>query len=179
MRPLWALEIKTLFFWISNRKPEHTGPGIGPHLQPNSMMCMVCTLLWHMKDTHDWRFSLDKDFNFEGGLTPCLNKLIWDRKKEVRHDDRLGANRSIMQNVTSVNQLDWSVFDESDPIQHAQKVMGYFGCISDSVVATSMLSLSANTSRGVCFPWLWMGWQGILRYSKHAWQDQQAKFNQY
>ena len=36
---------RTIFFWISERKPERTGPGIGPHLQPNSMMCMVCTLL--------------------------------------------------------------------------------------------------------------------------------------
>ena len=32
-----------------------------------------------------------------------------------------------MENVSNINQLDWSVFDERDPIQHAQKVMGYFG----------------------------------------------------
>ena len=102
------------------------GPSIGPRLQPNSMLNRVCTLLEHMRDTHDWRFSLNKDFNYEGGLTPCLNKLIRDRKKEVGHSYGIGANRSIMENVSNVNQLDWSVFDERDPIHHAQKVMGYF-----------------------------------------------------
>lgn len=114
----------SIFFWISHKLP---GRGSKKHIEPDTMMTYLRTFFGHMRDTHDWRFNLDSDFNFEGGLRPCLDILITKRRKEVGAAFGTGANQAKMKDVASINDLDWSVFDENDPKQHCQKVMVYFG----------------------------------------------------
>ena len=95
------------------------------------MMNYLRTIIGYLRDSHDWRFKLEKDFNFDGGLKPALDELFEKRRLEVGGGFGAGSNRSILEGVESVADLDLSVFDENDPVQHTQKVLvimgSYFG----------------------------------------------------
>ena len=93
-------------------------------------MTYIRTRFGQMRYAHGWNFNVDKDFSFQGGLLGRLDRLIQERKTEmaqlgIPYGD--GTNRSIIRNVRTVGQLDWSVFNKDDPVQHQQKVIGLFG----------------------------------------------------
>ena len=120
-----------IFEWISAIEAVKTK--IKYH-QPRKLIIYVCTLLAQMKDKHDWGFSFDKVFNFEGELVPKLTGLFADRRKECddAYDEEQAAtviNRPARApddngySNTALGTLDLSCFDESDPIQLMYKLM--------------------------------------------------------
>ena len=84
---------KTVFFWISREKPAR---GNAKELQPQTLTTCLRTFFGHMKDVYDWRFNFDKDFNFEGGLVPALNKLFADRRAVVGQKYGTAQNVAVM-----------------------------------------------------------------------------------
>ena len=115
----------TIFNWVRDKKPQR---GPGAHLEPNTIMTYIRTFLGHMKDTYDWRYNLDKDFNFAGGLTPSLNKLFNDR-----HDAAVGglygtgSKRAELKGVTSVTDLNLDVFNVEDLDELMQLMLIVYG----------------------------------------------------
>jgi len=39
-----------------------------PYIQPSSHATYICAILAYMKEEYGWRYTLDKDFGFKGGL---------------------------------------------------------------------------------------------------------------
>ncbi len=65
---------KILFKWISEKRPQRDG--IGRYIQPRATMAYIYTLLDHMESTYDWRFEMEKYFNFPGGLKGMLAHMV-------------------------------------------------------------------------------------------------------
>ena len=66
------LASNVIWHWISeleNEKPTYGGNRC-PYLQPSTVNTYIRTLLGYMKEEYDWRYSLEHDFNFTGGLGP-------------------------------------------------------------------------------------------------------------
>ena len=113
-----------LLNYFESKKPQRTSKH--KDLSPRTVMCYCRTLFAHMGDTQDWNYKLEKDFNFTGGLTAGLNTMFQNRKKACGNS--YGAPKeAIISGTNSTKQIDWAVFDESDPVQHMQKVMVGFG----------------------------------------------------
>jgi len=115
----WARQLKNM------RDPTQ-------HLQPSTHARKVRTLFGFMKKECDWRFSVDSDFNGQGELQAVIKNLFEERQDESKQNPEMkpygtGANKQIVSNISSVAELDWTVFDESDPAQMAMKVMSIFG----------------------------------------------------
>jgi len=74
------MALAVLFGWLSLKKPKKTS--ILPDLQPTPIMTYLWTLLGKCKDLFDWRFQLNCDFNFAGGLITNLNKLFQHHQQQ-------------------------------------------------------------------------------------------------
>jgi hypothetical protein len=96
-------------------------------LQPTPIMTYCCTILGMCTDLFNWRFQLNKDFNFAGGLTPNLNKLFEQCAKKHGLVCGAGAGRQILKNVRTSKDLCIDVFHEDEPRQHLMKVGAVLG----------------------------------------------------
>ncbi len=56
-----------------------------------------------MKDTYDWRYDLDKNFNFLEGLIPCLNKMFRDRRKKAGQTFGSATKKLVLKGSTNTN----------------------------------------------------------------------------
>ena len=118
----------TLAYWITGKRSTRGGEFDGGDvLAPRTVMFYLRTLMGHMKDTYGWEFNLDRDFNFQGGLTPVLNAIFSENR--ARLGTRYGSQSrvAVLKGVSTSKDLDMSVFDESDPIQHIEKMITGFG----------------------------------------------------
>jgi len=85
------------------------------------------TILGLSKDLFDWRFQLNRDFNFAGGLTANLNKLFENRAKMHGSLYDSGAGREIQKNVRRSKDLRIDILDKNDPKEHQMKVCAIIG----------------------------------------------------
>jgi len=91
-------------------------------LQPSSMNSNLRSLLAIMRDEYDWRFSLELDFTFQGGLSAKIAKMHSERA--IEWPDVYGtASTKKMPDIDHVNQINLTVFDENDLRQHQQKLL--------------------------------------------------------
>ena len=113
-----------------------------------------------MKDKHDWNYSFDKDFKFEGGLVPKLTAFFVERRKEC--GDAYGKKQAVsiihpspaladnVNDPMNVGGLDLSCFDEEDVLQLMYKTMVgcgiYFGFRGNSEHTTF---IRKNLERGI------------------------------
>ena len=75
-----------------------------------------------MRDEFDWRYSLEKDFNFQGGLSPRIETIYEERSKEWPACYGTAPNRQV-SSVTNVCHIDLTVLDEDVLVQHQKKCM--------------------------------------------------------
>ena len=90
-------------------------------------MTYLRTFFGQMKDIHDWRYCIDSNFNFRGGLIPALNDIFNQRRKKLGTIYGTAQNVTVLKTVNTTAELDLSVFNKNDPLQHMQKVMVGFG----------------------------------------------------
>ena len=104
------------------------------HLQPSTHTRKIRTLLGYMEKEFGWCYSIAADFNGPGELQAVINNLFEERKEESIQNPEMnpygtGMNKQVVSNVTSVADLDWTVFDENDPTQFQMKIMSIFGAL--------------------------------------------------
>lgn len=80
-----------------------------------------------MKQEYDWRFSLEKDFNFTGGLVPRLSELYAKRREEYGTKYGSASKRQQIKEVDNSTQLDLSRFNEDVFSEHQKKVAVILG----------------------------------------------------
>ncbi len=111
---------------IKNKKEEDQ------FLQPSTHSRKLRTLMGHLKAEYGWLYSFENDFSFDGGLKAVVKNMFADRLKATEEDPgrnpySTGAKKQIVQGVSNVSQLDWTVFNEDIPHEHQCKLMGIFG----------------------------------------------------
>ena len=92
-----------------------------PYVQPSSHLTHVRSVLAYMKEEYGWRFSLQKDLNFRGGLNPRMKELFADQEKEYPGLYGGGANKQIIRGNQTSGDLDLTVFNEDILEDHQQK----------------------------------------------------------
>ena len=116
---------KSAYYFFSRLKPvRETGC---PDYQPASLMCLVRTFFGHMKETYDWNYNVQNDFNFQGGMVPALNDLFARRRKI--HGPEYGTEKkeTVLKDAKTVADCDLTVFDLDDPKDHTRATMTSFG----------------------------------------------------
>ena len=116
---------KILFNWISEKCPQRDGTG--RYIQPKTTMTYLRTLLGHMKSTYDWRYLMETDFNFPGGLKGMLTLMFQHRRIVVGATYGADQRRAVMRGVSSVKDLDLSIFNLDDITEHQKCLMVVWG----------------------------------------------------
>ena len=116
---------KILFRWISEKEPQRDGTG--RYLQPVTTMNYLRTLLGHMKSTYDWRYEMEKSFNFPGGLKGMLVHMFHHRRIVAGESYGTDQNRAVMAGVSTVKDLDLSIFNLDDIVEHQKCLMVVWG----------------------------------------------------
>ena len=119
---------KIIFKWISMKKPKRNGTM--EFLQPVTTMNYVRTLLGHMKTMYDWNFSMDKDFNFPGGLKGKINELFEYQRKQAGVKFGTEQRVSKFNGVSSVKDLDFTKFNCDNLVEHQQALLAVFGAFA-------------------------------------------------
>ena len=67
-----------------------------------------------MEKEYDWNYSVDHDFNFEGGLAPEMNMLRTERMKKW---PELGTGKTVQDaGMESTKDIKLAILDEADNI---------------------------------------------------------------
>ena len=113
------LASKIIDFHVSRMRPSrHNVLG---ELQPSTITTLVRTLFGVMTDLYDWRFQFDRDFNFENGLVPQLNK------REKLGPGHGATKKAELKGAVMVEDIDLAVFDLTDPSELQMAVLTVFG----------------------------------------------------
>ena len=126
---------KIVFHWVSRLPTTNCRY---KYQQPRTLVAYIRTLFGHFKDRFDWNYSFGRDFNFDGGLVPMLNKLFNDRRKEVgvaygtaNNVPKLVGGAGDGGNggggkIVTVQSMNFTVFDPDDPVEAMTLMM--MGC---------------------------------------------------
>eukprot|EP00956_Cyclotella_meneghiniana_P037833 scaffold145304_cov62-Cyclotella_meneghiniana.AAC.2 len=98
-----------------------------PKKQPGTVMTALKTLFSVLKDNFDWQYVLEQDFQFAGGLSPCIEKLF--AMNHSMYGSLYGTmpNRQIIHSVSSSKDVDLTVFNTNDALQLMMAVLVIHG----------------------------------------------------
>jgi hypothetical protein len=123
-KSLDKIQLASNMLWLFTKdlKNSKAKDGECPYLQPNSQNTYVRSLVAAMNEEFDWRYSLEQDFNFQGGYNARVRTMYGERAEEWPGVFGTGSRRQIpTQNKSS--QIDITVFDENNVYQHQQKTL--------------------------------------------------------
>ena len=95
-----------------------------PYYQPSSHSQMLRTLLAAMKDRYEWSFTLDKSFNFIGGVSKVTSALYKHRAKEfdsARYAKGDGKKK-LSDSDFNLLCIQLRKYDEDNLYEHMQKL---------------------------------------------------------
>ena len=95
-----------------------------PYFMPSTQNTYVRTLLTSLGESYGWHYSLDRDFNYKGGLKKVLSALYQTRGKKFKSYGTSRKKYSLSE--TDYNKLYKGFvdrFDEDNPKDHMMKVL--------------------------------------------------------
>ena len=90
-------------------------------------MTYLRTLLGLIKSTYDWRHEMEKYFNFPGGLKGMLVHIFHHCRIVAGASYGSDQNRAVMEGVSTVKDLDLSIFNLDDIVEHQKCLMVVWG----------------------------------------------------
>lgn len=117
-----------LWYFAKDLKKLRTKEGECPFLEPSSHNTYMKTLLGYLKEQYNWNYSIQHDFNFQGGYTPRIN-LLFSERMEAYPGYGFGARKQLPQGVEKSGDIDWHKHypDENDIVRHQKKLIGIMG----------------------------------------------------